>query len=282
MSRIARLSVLGLFVLTCGAHAEVTPPRGAQDPRVRIVDYDPANVIRLTTYYGVSTHIAFADSESIRDVALGDDQAWKVVPRTNHLFLKPLAKQADTNLTVVTNRRIYQFALVVLPRPHAEASAWADPDLVFSLAFRYPQDEQAQRSAEAAQATSQEQRHALQTRLAEAANHGINYDYWVAGDAAVSPTAAHDDGRFIYLTFNRNRDMPAVFAVDADDQEALINSHVIEGHTIVIQRMVKHLMLRKGNAVASVVNQSFDLNGGFDNGSGTIASDVARIIRGAP
>ena len=48
------------------------------------------------------------------------------------------------------------------------------------------------------------------------------------------------------MTFSNNRDMPAVYSVDKKGNEALINTNVIEGNTIVVQRMVKEMMLRKG------------------------------------
>ena len=102
-----------------------------------------------------------------------------------------------------------------------------------------------------------------------------------AGSEEISPTAARDDGRFIFLTFSNNRDMPAIYSVDDEGNEALINTSVIDGNTIVIQRMVPRLMLRKGKAVASVINKSFDMNGGTDNKTGTVAKDVQRVIKGA-
>ena len=88
-------------------------------------------------------------------------------------------------------------------------------------------------------------------------------------------------GRFIYLTFSNNRDMPAIYSVDDEGNESLINTSVIDSNTIVIQRMVPRLMLRKGKAVASVINKSFDMNGGTDNKTGTVAKDVQRVIKGA-
>ena len=42
-----------------------------------------------------------------------------------------------------------------------------------------------------------------------------------------------------------------------------------------------YLRARKGDAVASVINKSFDLNGGIDNTTGTVAPDVERVIKGA-
>lgn len=275
-----RFLLIGLLIPVL-ALAEITPPKGNYDPRVRIVNYNPLDVVKLVTFYGVSTHVQFAEGEAIRDVAVGDDQAWKIVPRGNHLFIKPQAEKADTNVTVITDRRTYHFALVVRPRAVRDATAWADPKLIFSLAFRYPDEE-------AATAAATAQRNALQARLGEikgklsdATKEGQNLDYWVAGSEEISPTAARDDGRFIYLTFTNNRDMPAVYSVDEQGNEALINTNVIDGNTIVVQRLVRHLMLRKGTAVASVVNKSFDLNGGIDNLTGTVSPDVERVIKGA-
>lgn len=275
-----RLLLIALLVPTL-ALAELTPQKGDFDPRVRIVDYNPMNVVKLSTFYGVSTHVQFAVGETIQDVAVGDDQAWKVVPRGNHLFIKPQATNADTNVTVITSLRTYQFALVVQPRPLKDSTAWADPNLIFSLTFRYPDDEAAKAAANAKQMALKAKLGEVKNKLSDAAKAGENVDYWVAGSEEISPTAARDDGRFIYLKFTNNRDMPAVYEVDEKGNEALINTNVIDGNTIVVQRLVRRLMLRKGDAVASVINKSFDLNGGIDNTTGTVAPDVERVIKGA-
>ena len=275
-----KLLLIGLLVPAL-AMAEITPPKGNYDPRVRIVDYNPMNVVKLSTFYGVSTHVQFGESETIKDVAVGDDQAWKVVPRGNHLFIKPQATKADTNVTVVTDKRTYQFALVVQPRPVKDSTAWANPNLIFSLAFRYPDEDSAKAAANAKREALKARLGEVKSKLSDATKEGQNFDYWVAGSEEISPTAARDDGRFIYLTFTNNRDMPAVYSVDEQGNEALINTNVIDGNTIVVQRLVRRLILRKGIAVASVVNTSVDLNGGMDNTTGTVSPDVERVIKGA-
>lgn len=269
-----------VFLFPVLAWAELTPPKGRLDSRVRVADYHPAEVYKIRTFYGVSTHVQFGEGETMTDVALGDTEAWEVEPRKSHLFIKPKAQKADTNLTVVTNKRVYQFALVVEPRGVRDDKAWKDPDLVYSLSFRYPDEEAARLSARATVAEATAARDKVKDRLAEAKKRDENRDYWVAGSEEVSPTAARDDGRFIYLTFSLNRDMPAVYAVDGEGNESLLNTNV-EGNEIVVQRMVRKLILRKGKAVACVVNKSFDLNGGSDNTTGTVAPDVERVIKGA-
>lgn len=277
-----RLWLAVFFLLPALSWAEMIPPKGLHDPRVRVVDYNALNVFKLITFYGVSTNVEFDKSETIKDVAIGDEQAWKIVPRKDHLFIKPIAEDANTNVTVVTDKRSYQFILTVNNRDQKDKKAWADPNLIYALKFRYPADEAAKLAAAAAQQAQRAKTAAIQSRLEQAGDNPANdnLDYWVAGSYAISPSAARDDGRFIYLTFANNRDMPAVYSVDTKGNESLINTHVANGNTLVIQRLVPHLMLRKGNEVASVVNKSFSLMEGRDNTTGTVSDEVKRLIKG--
>lgn len=272
---------IALLVVPILVHAEITPAKGKFDPRVRVVDYNPLNVTKLSTFYGVSTHVQFERTETIVDIAAGDDQAWHLIKShlNNSLYIKPKATKADTNLTVVTDKRTYNFVLVVQARPIKDSEAWADHNLIYSLTFRYPEDEAAKSTANAEKDTVKTRLNEFKT-LPNEPKENQNYNYWVAGDEEISPTAARDDGRYIFLTFSNNRDMPAVYSVDAAGNEALINTNVINSNTIVIQRLVNHLMLRKGGSVASVINKSFNMNGGIDNSTGTVAPTVERVIKG--
>jgi type IV secretion system protein VirB9 len=263
------------------AWAEMTPAQGNYDPRVRVVDYNPLNVVKISTFYGVSTHIQFGEGETIEHIGAGDDEAWHISPRGNHLFIKPKATKADTNITVVTNKRSYQLALVVTPRALKDSTAWKDPNLIYSLSFRYPDEDAAKQAAKSKSEAVKSRLGEVKSKLADARKDGQNFDYWAAGSPEISPTAARDDGRFIYLTFTNNRDMPAVYSVDEDGNEALINTNVVDGNTIVVHRLVRQLKLRKGNAVVCLVNKAFDLDGGTDNVTGTVSPDVERVIKGA-
>lgn len=276
--------------------AEIIPNKSPYDSRVRVIDYNRMDVVKLSTFYGVSTHVQFADDEIIKDVAVGDDQAWNIVPRGNHLFIKPKAKKADTNVTVVTDKHVYNFALIVAPRSTKDSTAWKDPNLVYGVSFRYPEEEAAKLAAELeAKAKADEIKRRwdiVKAKFAKITKEGSvdyvgeklkpleqqNYDYWMAGSPEISPTAARDDGRFTYLAFSNNRDMPAVYSVDAAGKEALINTNV-EGNTIVVHRVVPTLKLRKGDAVVCIRNSSFDFDGGADNTAGTIAPDIERVIK---
>jgi type IV secretion system protein VirB9 len=272
--------LLLLLIVPVLALAEITPERGAVDTRVRTIDYDPSNVVRVNTFYGVLTHVQFAVDEKMTDVAVGDTEAWQIIPRGRNLFIKPKAEKADTNVTVITDKRTYHFAFVVEPRKLKDATAWRDPNLVYSLKFRYPDEEATARAAKAKVEAEKHKADEVKTRLADAKAEGLNFDYWAAGSAEISPSAARDDGRFIYLTFSNNRAMPAVYEVDEQGNEALVNTNV-EGNTIIVQRMARKLVLRKGDYAVCIVNKAFSLDAGLDNTSGTIAPTVQRVIKGA-
>ena len=266
------------MILLSGAIAETTPEPGAADPRVRVVTYSPKNVVRLNTFFGVSTHIKFSESEQIKDVAVGDDLAWKVIPRGNNLFIKPTAKEGDTNITVITNRRTYHFVVVVLTEKNQKA--WANRELIYSLSFRYPDEEDANSNARARAEAEKARREDVKNRLTRApSRNGHNMDYWVAGHQEVSPSGAYDDGRFTYLIFNNNSAIPAVYETDETGKESLVNTHVTSGNTIVIHRLAEKITLRKGDFVASVWNKSYDRTGGANNLTGTVAPDVERVIK---
>lgn len=275
-----RKVILALCVMPLLAQAEVTPAPGTSDPRVRVVSYSSSNVVRVNAFYGVSTHIQFSASEQIKDVAIGDELAWDVSPRGNNLYVKPRAEQADTNLTIVTNKRTYHFVLVVQQLPRKDKSAWSNPALVFSLSFRYPDEDQADRSAKALLSQQRAAQQDIKNKLSsspESLPH--NLDYWVAGDSDISPISAYDDGRFVYLTFAQGRDMPAVYAIDTKGKESLVNTNVMSGNTIAIHKLLAQVILRKGEMVASVINRSFDPERGSGAITGTVSSEVERLIR---
>lgn len=250
--------------------AEVVPQGGAADVRVKAVNYNKTDVVRVVGHYGFVTHIELGAGETVKSVAMGDSLAWEVAPTDNHLFVKPREANAVTNMTVVTApaNRVYNFVLTAhqsrngaKPRPN---------DMFFGVSFRYPEEERRAREAAKEKARAE-------TELASTPVIGRNFNYWACGSAAVAPNKAMDDGRFTYLKFSANRDMPAIFEELDDGREALINTSV-NGDWIVVQRVVKRLILRRGPNVACVENRSFDPNG-ISTPSGTVNGAVQREIR---
>ena len=257
------------------ARAELLPPKGKTDGRIRLVDYDPMNVIRLVTQFGVSTHVQFPDDEIVQDVAVGDDQAWKLVPRRNHLFIKPVAEKADTNVTVVTSKRTYNFALTVKAPSNGMDPSWSDADLIYTLYFRYPGEEKKKKEVQKKEKLQKEAEAVIQAEL-EQKPAIRNINYYRQGSDLIAPVEAYDDGRMTYLTFAQVQDIPAVYIEEAEGQEALVNTTFQDRSTIVVQRVVPRLILRDGDQVVRIENRSFNTEQRWPE-TGTASPTIKRI-----
>ena len=91
----------------------------------------------------------------------------------------------------------------------------------------------------------------------------INARYSIAEGAdsgGIVPTLVFDDGRFTYLRFPGNGELPAVFDVLGDGSEALTNTRM-EDDLLVVDRVSRRLTLRAGRAVVGLWNEAFDPDG---------------------
>jgi len=269
-------TVFSLFLIFASfcAQAEEIPAGGEYDRRIKFIDYKSAEVVKLIGHYGFSTHIQFSPTETVKQIAMGDKDAWDVAPVKNHIFIKPKDKEPTTNMTVVTTRRVYNF---VLTAHWSKNGARPYPnDMFFQVNFRYP-EELAARAAEEAEAYQmQMEMNKIEQPLP------ANWNYWAKGSTDVSPSKAFDNGRFTYLKFENNSEMPAIYVVNEDNTESLVNTNIDPDNpdTIVIHKVARQLVMRKGKSVACIFNRSYDPIG-KTNKKGTTTPGIMRVIRGS-
>ena len=103
------------------------------DSRIKTYVYSQNEVFLLVLHYGFQSHIEFGNNESIETITLGDSFAWKVTPLGNRLFIKAMERNIRTNMTIITNKRTYQFDLVA-----KELEDGDEKDLVYVIRFQYP------------------------------------------------------------------------------------------------------------------------------------------------
>jgi type IV secretion system protein VirB9 len=251
-------------------YAELTPARGLVDPRVRVVAYDPEQVIKLHGYVGYQIHFQFAEGETFVNLAAGDNKALDVGYEANHLVLKPLAEKVATNITVLTNRRVYQF-------DYSASADRPDPDrqdVIYSLRFIYPQEE-ARKAAE----ELEQQRTNLKLASADQDPHRArNSNYWGCGAAAIRPESAFDDGVQTRLRFAAHAEFPTMYVKNDDDSESLVN-FTVDNDEVVIHRVARSFVLRRGKLVACIQNRSFD-GGGHRLETQTLVPGVQRVTKG--
>lgn len=257
-----------------------TPKSGPSDPRIKVVDYDPWAVVKITGVFRTATQILLGPDETILHVAVGDATGWDVAAEKNILFVKPKAARAPTNLIVTTSRgtetRNYTFELST----RAGSSARTTPDTVFGLRFRYPQDEKAAAAAALTGQAAALERRIVELKLDRAVVEGQrNLNYGVQGATALQPSEVSDNGRFTVLRFPANQQVPAIYQVESSGTESLIPFDV-RGEFVVVHAVVRQLRLRRGRDVLCIYNQAFEPYG-VNPGTGTAAPDVQRTDEGA-
>ena len=105
-----------------------------------------------------------------------------------------------------------------------------------------------------------------------------NVDYWYCGQPSLRPVAASDDGVHTRLRFAANSDLPAIFVRGEDGSESLLNFSMDAGD-VIVHRVAKRFVLRRGKLTGCIVNQGF-IGGGTRLDSGTVAPDVERRVQG--
>jgi len=161
---------------------------------------------------------------------------------------------------VLTTRRPYQFdytASAVQPDS-------SDSDVIYSLRFTYL-------PAGIADEVDGllEQSAALRPR---------NFDYWYCGSSAVKPIATWDDGVHTRLRFGAKSEQPAIFVQNDDGTESLLNFSMDSGD-VIVHRVVRKLIVRRGRLTGCIVNKGFT-GVGERLQSGTVSPAVERATEG--
>ncbi|MGE0099022.1 MAG: TrbG/VirB9 family P-type conjugative transfer protein [Hydrogenophaga sp.] len=291
MKRTA-LTVLIACLFSSGLFAQTKAK--PTDPRLRAVVYDPLEVVTVPVKRGMVTLVVFDQDEVITEVAVGQggdcskaEAVWCVAaqPGGRTLFVKAKSgADAPNNLAVVTDRRTHALRFVVLPDGDRQQP-------VYRLSVKAP------RQPKPTSGLTQQDIAALaalppvppaptpQQLVAErlqAKPTVMNTQYSLAegdGSQDIVPTLVYDDGRFTYLRFPGNREVPAVFHVLGDGSETLVNARM-EDDQLVVDRVSRQLMLRAGMAVVGIWNEAFDLDGSPAEGATTVPG-VLRVLKAA-
>ena len=251
------LTTAAAWLIGCvlGQPAFAQPSDQHPDPRLKDVWYDAQAVVTVPVKRGIVTHVVLDAGEAITDVGSGlgadcskPEASWCIAaqPGGRNIFVKPKSTAgAPNNLAVVTDKRTHAFRFVVLadgdarqpvyrisvkvPAPRAAESLTIRPvELIAPSPIpSLPPEPPAPSPAE------------LVAERLSTAPQIANSDYAIAeGEASadIVPTLIFDDGRFTYLRFPNNREIPAVFQVLGDGSETLVNVHM-QGDLLVVDRV---------------------------------------------
>lgn len=104
------------------------------DSRIKTLVYNENEVYTVTTHYGYQANIEFGNNENVEAVSVGDRVGWQIVPAGRRLFIRAMEENSHTNMTIITNKRAYQFDL----RSSSSNAVFGSEELTYVLRFYYP------------------------------------------------------------------------------------------------------------------------------------------------
>lgn len=243
--------LLWIVLATCGfagapVHAELPATPLPGDSRLVQFEYDADNTFMVLSKPKAVTHIEFGSDEKIVTVAAGDTKNWELNPTANrrHLFVKPVFEGLETSLTVITDKRSYQFVL----RSTGPGAKWYQ-----RVTWRYSQTmllelkaEEESEIAAVKRESAERAAHEAGTLATDVRPQDLRFNYEVTGTAPFRPVSIFDDGKFTWVRMpDQLNELPALFASSEGGELAIVN-YVVKGDYMIAQRLMDVGVLRLG------------------------------------
>jgi len=266
-----------LFILTLNSNSvfsEEIPI--TTDSRIKTLVYNVNEIYQMKFHYGYQSYIEFAENEKIETISVGESFAWRFTPMGQRLFVRPLEISAHTNMTVITNKRTYNFDI-----KSGEYDGKVDEELVYVVRFYYPEileevvktpaikdpkpkalpKKPADKPKFEGLPTKRSIYERVDVRYNELLKRGSqrNFDYKMVGlSYDLMPKKIFNDKNRTYFQFkNDNLVIPSIFAVDMLGNERPLN-YIIEDGSVVVETVELQFSLRLGNSLLCVFNDSID------------------------
>lgn len=213
----------------------------ANENRIVRFTYSPEVIYRILTTTAKHTHIELGEDEGLKEnPVMGDSVQWRVSGGPRNIYVKPVREDIDTSLTIVTNKRSYQFQLI---------SGNKTSSVYQKVSFDYPDREaeiKLQRDTVTAAVNEESGRLNSQILASNADPTSYNFGYDIVGEASFKPLTVYSDDKFTYLRMPNTQVAPAVFLLDQQNTPSLVN-YKPKGNFIVVERLASGLLLKLGN-----------------------------------
>lgn len=242
---------------------------------IRAVPFNSDQITTLRARRGFVTQLVLGAGEIIVDKRGGDVEGWDVsdVVGSPMLSIKPRSTAYNSNLIVTTNQRVYVIALEVVPNKTA-CSDW-------QLSFKIPAPPVLAVIKETPQMVAAREAAAVKRAMKDIPG-ARNWNYSMQalpGSEDITPNEVYDDGRFTYMRFSGNRELPSIFRISSDGEEVIVDRHMQGRDVVVIHEMSRRFVLRLDRQAVGLWNDSFDSEG-VPPIRGTVSQKVQRITNG--
>ncbi len=224
------------------------------DSRIKTFVYNENDVYNILTHYGYQSNIEFGRNESVQTISVGDRIGWQVIPAGRRLFIKAMEERAHTNMTVVTNKRAYQFDL----SSSGQVPLHPSEELVYVVRFFYP-DEQPTMPSPPLYSDGMSSSALSHTPPVTpiAAQSNANYQYTFTGPAEAAPVRIYDDGHATYFKFSQVIAPPQFFVLTSDGREHPVQMQQGPNGEMMVATVAPRFSIRQGAAQVTVFNEAF-------------------------
>lgn len=226
---------------------EAGPSDMADTSHFRVIDYSDGEVVKLSGCINFQTMIVLGPDEHVQNVGIGNSAAWQVTPnkRGNLLFVKPLTTDGFSNMTVVSDKHSYNFEL-----RNAGTADCASGRVLYSLSFNYAPE----KTAETAPSAPVDPNAFLP--VPEKRNNAYTY----SGAAELVPMRVFDDGNVTYMRWAAGTSTPAVYALNSDNSESIVN-YAQRGDYFVVEQVAPAFVLRRADMKVVLYNDAYRVEG---------------------
>lgn len=240
--------IIPLLFISTFIHAVNQPEPDDNDHRLKTVVYKKDDIIPIYANYKKATLIDLGVNNKIIDIRAGDTESWifELTADETGVFAKPVLHNPDTNLIVITDKRKYYFDLSMKKKKDIDT---------YGIKFVYPDEQNRKLQAKLLRNKSSSVHTDLSIKKSFPGDW--NFGYVLKGNKNSSPVQIFDDGQFTYLDFGK-KDIPAIFSVDADKREGVINFHK-SGKYIVVENIYQQLTTRNGTESTCIYNKGYQL-----------------------
>lgn len=265
------------------------------DARLVVFPYDRNALYTVNAFFGLYTHLEFDEGEEIVGAYINDETEFEMkVARTGHdVMIRPRNRGAVGGLTVITDRRRYEFDLLDISGcAEAGEAVQRYQRVSFTYLDGIYEASQGSRGARGAQsaATGATFGSGIEgnarlpvlpgTRTATAAGTAaapgataetaepggaewqvrldqLNTDYSIEGPSEIAPVSVMDDGSRTIIKFaNRMELRPVLFSVGLDGNAEVVE-YVANGSTFKVNRVFSHgAILKLGAQEVKIRNRS--------------------------
>jgi len=213
----------------------------AIDSRIKTFIYSENEVFRLVVHYGYQTSIEFAEDEEIQTISAGNNYAWQLTPVGKRLFIKPLEENILTNMTIITNKRVYHLEI-----QSKLLSYTVDEELVYVVRFFYPEENF---DLNRPQIIAETEENIPDIRP-------FNFNYTLTGAEALAPVKIFDDGINTFFRFKAGfNEVPAFSIIKGNGSKEYLKAR-LKGDYFVINRISEYLEISTGDKVVVIYNEN--------------------------